>query len=146
MWRDVLIASLALPLAIAAAPLALALGVVWFLWRLGVYATAKTAAADITGWTGEGNPRNIETAVAHPHLRFVDHLGDEQTFTSRIGYNIYDDPPPKGALPVRYHLRPFAAEIDDKAQWFTGPCLTVAFALVGSFIASVWRSVFAVFL
>jgi hypothetical protein len=143
MWREIGIAALALPLAIATAPLALALGALWLLWRLGVYLTAKTGAAEITGWTGEGDALRLEQALAHPQLRFVDVAGQEREFTSRIGYNIYDDPPPKGALPIRYHVRPFSAEIDDRSHWFTGPCLTIAFAVMGTFIGSVWRSVAA---
>jgi hypothetical protein len=146
MWRDTALALLALPLALAAAPLALGLGAVWLVWRLGVYLTAKTAAADIIGWTGDGDPQQIDTAVARPHLRFTDAAGVEQQFTSRIGFNIYDDPPPTGALPVRYHIRPFSAEIDDRGHWFTGPCLTIALALVGSFIAATWRTILGAWL
>lgn len=145
MYRDVVIAALALPLAIAIAPLALGLGAVWFLWRLAVYASATRGEAEIVGWTGEGEPEPIERALAHPKLRFVDHTGEVRAFTSRVGFNIYDDPPPTGPQPVRYHLRPFHAELDDKAHWFTGPALTIAFALLGSYVAGVWRSLFATF-
>jgi hypothetical protein len=122
-------------LALVFAPIALALGLAWFAWRLGVYATAKRASGTITGWTGEGDPGHIEAAVAHPHLTFTDHDDVERAFTSRIGYNIYDDPPPQGEIPVRFHLTPvFYAEIDDRAQWFTGPALLVLLAVCGSFI------------
>jgi hypothetical protein len=129
-------------LALAFAPMALGCGVLWFAWRAGLYATATRGAGEIIGWTGEGDADHIEQALAFPKLKFEGHDGVVRIFTSRMGYNIYDDPPPKGSLPIRYHLSPrLAAEIDDKAHWFTGPALMIAAALLGSFVSSVWRTV-----
>jgi hypothetical protein len=129
-------------LALVFAPVALGLGALWLLFRIVVYASATRGSAEIVGWTGEGSADDIERALAFPKLSFEGHDGATRVFISRMGYNIYDDPPPKGSLPIRYHLAPrFSAEIDDKAHWFTGPALTIAAALLGTFVAGVWRVV-----
>lgn len=130
----------AFAVALILAPAALALGGLWLIWRLGVYASARQGQAEIIGWAGEGKPDAIEAAQAFPRLRFEAYDGVVRTFTSRMAFNIYDDPPPTGGLPIRYHLAPrLYAEIDDKAQWFTAPALTIAAALLGTFVAAVWR-------
>lgn len=134
-------------LALAFAPVALGCGVLWFVWRAAVYASATRGTGEIIGWTGEGDAAHIERALAYPKLTFEGHDGALRTFTSKMGYNIYDDPPPKGGLPIRYHLSPrVMAEIDDKAHWFTGPALMIAAAGLGSFVSSVWRTVAALVL
>ena len=126
-----------LVLAIGFAPLALAIAAMWFLWRSLLYATAKQAMAEITGWTGEGDPeQNIEAAVARPMLRFTDHDGMVHTVQSRIGFRVHDAPPEGDQLIVRYHTRPrIFAELDDRSEWFTGPALAVVLALSGTFLA-----------
>jgi hypothetical protein len=132
-------------LALVMAPLALGVGVLWFVGRLLLYAGARRGSAEIIGWVGQGDAALIEEAKAFPRLTFTGHDGATRVFTSRMGFNIYDDPPPTGAQPIRYHLLPrFYAEIDDKAHWFTGPALAVAAALLGSFLAGVWRSTLGV--
>lgn len=118
------------------APLALGAAGVWFVWRGLVYATAMRATGDIMSWTGEGEASQIEAAVAHPIVRYVDQNGAERIFTSRVPFRIHDDPPPAGPQPVRYHLKPVVwAELDDPGHWFAGPVLAVVFALVGVFLA-----------
>jgi hypothetical protein len=131
-------------LALVLAPLALALGLAWLVWRVGVYATARVGTGEIIGWSGEGQAAAIETAQAFPRLSYQAHDGALRVFTSRMAFNVYDDPPPTGGLPIRYHLspRPYA-EIDDKAHWFTGPVLTIAAALLGIFVTAVWRPIAA---
>jgi hypothetical protein len=122
------------------APLALGVAAVWFLWSGLVYATAKRATGEIAGWTGVGDPAQIETAIAHPIITFVDHDGVTRTVTSRVPFRIHDNPPPAGPQHVRYHLTPrFWAELDDPSHWFAGPVLAVVFALVGVFLAWVLR-------
>lgn len=131
-------------LALVMAPVALVVATLWGLGRFLIYAGARRGSAEIVGWVGQGNAELIEEAQAFPRLSFTGHDGVTRVFTSRLGFNIYDHPPPKGAQPIRYYLFPrFYAEIDDKAHWFTGPALAAAAALLGTFIAAIWGKTFA---
>lgn len=131
-------------LALVLAPLALGMSALWLVGRALVYATATPGRGDIIGWTGKGSRDEIEAAQAFPRLSFVGYDGAVRSFTSRMAFNIYDEPPPTGALAVRYHLKPrLYAEIDNKAHWFTGPVLAIAAALLGTLIAAFWRPVAA---
>jgi hypothetical protein len=124
-----------LAFAIAFAPIALALSAAWFLARTVIYATAKRASAEIVGWQGQGDPEQVETAVAYPELTFLDHDDVGRRFTSRIGFRVHDDPPPQGLQRIRYHTWPrFYAELDRPSELFTGPVLAMVLALTGTFL------------
>lgn len=133
-----------LVLALSIAPLALAVGAGWFLWRLGSYATADSVDAEIVDWRHERNTDQPTSSIAYAQLQFIDHAGRERVVASTIGIPTDPtvaslDPLPDGPIRLRYRRWPFLALEDDKGIWFTGPCILLATAVLGTMLQVMFR-------
>lgn len=133
-----------LVLALSIAPLALGIGAVWFLWRLGSYATAEVVDADIVDWRYERQADQPTSSIAYAQLQFADHTGRERRVTSTVGIATDPtptsiDPLPEGPIRLRVRRWPFLALEDDRAIWFTGPCILLATAILGTMLQVLFR-------
>ena len=133
-----------LVLALSIAPLALGLGAVWFLWRLVSYATADIVEAEIVDWRHERSSEQPTSSVAYAQLQFIDHAGRERLVSSTVGIATDPtlasiDPLPEGPIQLRCRRWPFLALEDDKAVWFTGPCIQLATAVLGTMLQVLFR-------
>lgn len=133
-----------LVLALSVAPVALGIGLAWFLWRLGSYATAKIVTAEIVDWRHDRQADQPTASIAYAQLHFVDDAGRERLVSSTQGIPTDPtvaaiDPLPEGPIRLRYRLWPFLALEDDKAVWFTGPCILLAAAILGTMLTMLFR-------
>lgn len=131
-------------LALSIAPLALAVGVAWFLWRLGSYATADSVDAEIIEWRHDRIADPPTASIAYAQLQFTDNAGREHIVSSTVGIPTDPtvasiDPLPEGPIRLRIRRWPFLVLEDDKALWFTGPCILLATAILGTMLKVMFR-------
>ena len=131
-------------LALSIAPVALGIGAAWFLWRLGSYATAQTVYAEIVDWRHDRHADQPTSSIAYAQLHFIDLNGRDRLVSSTVGIPTDPtvasiDPLPEGPVRLRYRSWPFLALEDDRAVWFTGPCILLATAILGTMLKVLFR-------